>query len=135
VRANPKALSLSLFGRAITALLALGVAVVALGCVTHGVKDEQLDRRRCGLIEVFPAGVGPSRPYRVLGPVSTDDNNPEQALRESACRLGADAIVDFRREVGVSQAQSVGGTSSAIESRVPSSGTAVAYTDGPDAGS
>jgi len=120
------------------AVVAIALLAVAVGCATQGAgmaKDQPLDRRRCSMVEVFPAGLRPSRPYRVLGPVSTDENNAEQALRESACRIGADAVIDFARETGISQSQSVGGSSAAIEARVPSSGTAIAYTDLPDAGS
>ena len=54
--------------------------------------------RRCAQIEIYPNGMSPARAYRVLGPVgvSADDNQAHRtsALQDSACRLGADAVVD-----------------------------------------
>jgi len=55
--------------------------------------------RRCAAIEIYPNGMSPGRAYHVLGPVgvSADDNEASRtrALRDSACQLGADAIVEI----------------------------------------
>ena len=56
--------------------------------------------KRCAAIEIYPNGMSPARAYRVLGPVGAtgDDNQAHRtrALQDSACALGADAIVDIQ---------------------------------------
>src|SRR2546426_867718 len=82
--------------------------------------DEQRRLQRCASIEVYPLGVTPPRPYRILGPVSgSSDGIPahrDRTLQERACALGADAVMDVSER--------------ALLDNVEAGGTAVAYTDG-----
>jgi hypothetical protein len=105
------------------------------GCATATPAAREAERaqlQRCAAIEIYPFGVSPPRPYRVLGPleVSTDGNpaHRDHRLQERACQLGADAVIDVRDEspAGVQPMHSSGGG----EERMSASGTAVAFTDG-----
>ena len=103
-------------------LAALVLAAFGFACATTG---SSTNDRRCNTIELYQTGLSPSRPYRVLGPVSGDD---ERALREQACQIGGQAIIDLRRE-----APPIATTTG--EPRGTVSGTAVMFTDGADGGS
>lgn len=89
---------------------------------------------RCGAIEVYPMGVTPPRPYRVVGPVQvTSERNPssrDRALRSQACGVGADAIIDVRESSTVS-AQYVPGSLASPDDTMEATGTAIVYTDVP----
>jgi hypothetical protein len=93
---------------------------------------EQRRLQRCASIEVYPLGVTPPRPYRILGPVSvSSDGIPahrDRTLQDRACALGADAVMDVSERALLDSAE-VGGNSQA-GANVEAGGTAVAYTDG-----
>jgi hypothetical protein len=65
---------------------------------------EQQRREKCARVEIYPAGITPPRPFRVLGPVAAyDDANPtlrERKLQQQACDIGADAVIDVKPEMG-----------------------------------
>ena len=109
------------------AALALAVVGWAFACATNGSStNEHRDLARCNTIELYQSGLSPSRPYRVLGPVSGDD---ERAVRDQACQIGGQAIIDLRRE-----AAAVPNAVGSGEQRGSYSGTAVIFTDSPDGG-
>lgn len=87
---------------------------------------------RCGAIEVYPSGLQPTRPYRVLGPVQVASerivSSRDRALRDRACALGADAIIDVAEEPRSHQPQ-VPTSGALISDELVASGTAVAFTD------
>jgi hypothetical protein len=93
-------------------------------------RAEEAQRIRCASIDIFPMGVSPGRPYRVLGPLSVDGGarSGEQALRDRACSIGADAVVDYRREAPIGT-PSPGQFGDAPADHTLLTGTAVAYTD------
>ncbi|HEY7954183.1 MAG TPA: hypothetical protein VII38_02785 [Polyangia bacterium] len=114
---------------AVLTLVAVGLA----GCAHQSPEAraaEQARRQKCGAIEIYPNGVTPPRPFRVLGPVSADyDGIPshrDQTLRDRACELGADAVMDVR-ESNPLASQSIGGNEAAAQSEAD--GTAIAFTD------
>jgi hypothetical protein len=109
----------------LSALAAL--TALAIACATTGSpnSNERRDQARCQTIELYQTGLSPSRPYRVLGPVSGDD---ERAVREQACQIGGQAIIDLRRETP-SVSATVGG-----EQHATVSGSAIVFTDNPDGG-
>ncbi len=112
--------------------LVLGI-LCAAACATSPEQRsaEREHAQRCARIEMYPLGVTPSRPFRVLGPLSvSSDGNPsrrDRSLQDRACQLDADAVIDVHDE---SAAQGVQlSTQSAQTDSVTSSGTAVAYVE------
>jgi hypothetical protein len=69
-------------------------------------RNAELSRaKRCAAIEIYPNGMSPARAYRVLGPVGVSVESSgvvdgatyrDRKLQDSACALGADAIVDIQ---------------------------------------
>lgn len=125
--------------RAPLALVGLGLAPVGLGlalaaCASspEARRTEEARRARCAAIELVPAGVVPSRPYQVLGPVSAGGGPRmgDEALRDTACRLGADAVINVQEDSPAEYAPS--GPGALFDERRQVSGTAVVYTDGGD---
>jgi hypothetical protein len=111
------------------------LVAAASGCASspEARRAEEAQRIRCASIEIFPSGISPGRPYRVLGPISVDASTRagDQGLRDRACGLGADAVVDYRREVPSITAAAPGSTyGDPAGDRVVLSGTAIAFTDG-----
>jgi len=107
-------------------------ALVLIGCATTEAQraareQERARMERCARVELYPSGVTPQRPFRVLGPVAANDDNPasrSRSLQEQACRIGADAVIDVVDETPT--VQPLAGSSFQGGS---SGGTAVAYTD------
>ena len=100
----------------------LGLLLVG-GCAHQTPEQRAAERERrdrCARVELYPMGVTPPRPYRVLGPVSAwneaNQARREQVLQEDACALGADAVIDVKVETTQENA---------------SAGTAVAYIADP----
>jgi hypothetical protein len=116
-------------------LFALCIAGCARTPAEQAARDaERQKRAHCGALEVYPMGVTPPRPYRVLGPVQVSANrNPssrDRALRDSACGLGADAVMDVSEQVGLGTAQgATGGLMAAADESITATGTAIAFTD------
>jgi len=114
------------------AAVVAALVLVAAGCAAspEARRTEEARRARCAAIEIVPAGVVPSRPYQVLGPVTADGGARigHEALRESACRLGADAVIQVRQESPAEYSPS--GPGAMFEERAQVSGTAVVWTDG-----
>jgi len=123
------------------AAAALTVVATLAGCASspEARRAEEARRIRCASIDIFPFGLAPPRPYRVLGPLSVDAGARagDQALRDRACSIGADAVVDYRREAPSAASSFVPPTTgTSLEPNADHlllSGTAVAYTDGPAA--
>ena len=67
----------------------------------------------------------------MLGPVSADyDGIPshrDQTLRDRACELGADAVMDVRESNPLATTQSVGASAATAQSEAD--GTAIVFTD------
>lgn len=116
-------------------LFAIALVLAPLGGCAHQTPAERAaeaaERQRCGSLEIYPSGVTPPRPYRVLGPVSADyDGIPshrDQMLRERACGLGADAVMDVRESNPLAETQSIGGAQASAQSEAD--GTAIRFTD------
>jgi hypothetical protein len=93
---------------------------------------EQRRQQRCASIEVYPLGVAPPRPYRILGPVSvSSDGIPahrDRTLQDRACALGADAIMDVSEHALLDNSEA--GANMQAGGSIEAAGTAVAYTDG-----
>jgi hypothetical protein len=78
---------------------AILAAFCLVGCAHTQQRDAEIAAaKKCAAIQIFPAGMSPNLPYRVIGPVSVahDDiqAHREQALQESACQLEADAVIE-----------------------------------------
>src|SRR3954454_13948102 len=96
-------------------------SLLLVGCA-HTTPEEQARLARCARVEVYPMGVTPPRPYRVLGPVNSTDDNPagrSRALRDQACAMGGDAVMD------VTEQQTVVNTPNAREQGATAGGTAI----------
>jgi hypothetical protein len=56
----------------------------------------------CDAVEVLPAGVQPTRPFRVIGPVEANWNvtagGRYHTLQQHACKMGADAVIGATNE-------------------------------------
>jgi hypothetical protein len=81
------------------------VAALAAGCAhsTPEQREAEAQReRKCASIEIYPPGVTPPRHYKVLGPVGVETDNiaahRDSALRDRACQLGADAVIDVQEQ-------------------------------------
>jgi hypothetical protein len=113
------------------------VALAVAGCAASPEvrRAEEARRIRCASIEIFPMSIAPPRPYRVLGPVVVDVNSRDDGLRNRACQLDADAIVDYRREVPdiTPAVMTANAYYHAENERALLSGVAVVYTDKPSA--
>lgn len=80
------------------------VCLALVGCAHQGQRTAEVAGPRCVSVEVFPNGMTPGRPYRVLGSVQTPVGDmqttaAEQMLVREACRLGADAIIVDPRDM------------------------------------
>jgi hypothetical protein len=104
-------------------------------------RDRALETR-CGLVETFPAGVQPSRPFRVIAPLdvkwSFTDHGAYDSMQKQACMLGADAVVGMAGNTvhaGATTAtvSNVGGFNSVTvdggSSHTTYSAAAIVYTD------
>jgi hypothetical protein len=108
-------------------------AFCLVGCA-HVSKQREAEiavAKRCAAIEIFPAGMAPARSYRVLGPIGVNVDpiatHRDRSLQDSACQLGADAVIeihDFRLE-----AQLGGPGFVQLEEWVDVSGVAIAWAD------
>ena len=93
---------------------------------------EQARLQRCASIEIFPLGVRPPRPYRILGPLAVTfdgiSSHRDRTLQNRACDLGADAVMDVSERTPLTVDRHFA-TPEMVELAVELSGTAVAYTD------
>lgn len=108
------------------------LVLVAAGCAhqTPEQREAELAReRRCAAVEIYPPGMSPARPYRVLGPVGVSTDNlsahRDRALRDSACALGADAVIDIHEDATAAQNPYASSANQSVEV----SGTAVSWSD------
>jgi hypothetical protein len=118
-----------------TQLLALAALALSAGCATTAAERqaEQVRQQRCAAIEIYPTGVVPSRPYRILGPVTVPTGGGpvrrDSSLRARACEIDADAVIDVRDEVPLqAQGEPYG---AAREEQGSASGTAIAFVASP----
>jgi hypothetical protein len=114
-------------------LVALLFVVAAVGCASSPEARRQAEARRarCAAIELIPVGTVPTRPYQVIRDITADAGARlgNEALREDACRIGADAVINVRANSPTSYAPS--GPSAMFDDRAQVSGTAIVYTDAP----
>jgi hypothetical protein len=119
--------------------IALASFLALIGCahVTPEEAKAERDRAmRCARVEVYPMGITPPRPYRVLGLVSStreSSTSRTHDLQEKACAIGADAVVDMTEQQVVQDPTAAGTTGSTTGSGATAGGTAVAFTDSPTA--
>jgi hypothetical protein len=109
------------------------VTIAVAGCAHNSPEQREAElarERRCAAIEIYPPGMAPARQYRVLGPVgvSTDSNaaHRDRALRDSACSMGADAVIDIHEQT---TGAATNPYATGAEQSVDVSGTAVSWSD------
>jgi hypothetical protein len=92
---------------------------------------ERARLERCAQVELYPMGVSPPRPYRVLGPVSVTDGTTgrRRDLQNQACALGADAVIDVVEQTALAEG-SVAPNAYGRQPTLTTGGTAIAFTDG-----
>jgi hypothetical protein len=105
------------------------------GCAHTTPEQAQAERaqaERCARVEIYPMGVTPPRPYRVIGPVSSEQNNAasrNRDLQDKACAIGADAIVDVTEQHPVPE-NGLGTAPATRDGATTAGGLAIAFTDG-----
>jgi hypothetical protein len=95
------------FVKSWSVVVLLLVAATASGCgasaQTLAARDAKRQRKlaveQCAAtLEVYPPGMRPTRPFRVLGPVEGEwgftAGSRFERMRKNACELGAQAIID-----------------------------------------
>jgi hypothetical protein len=120
--------------RPLAAVALAGLLLAAApGCAPRAARPDgdpaKDERARCSALEVYPLGVRPSRPYRSLGVVQATrfrtSVERDDALRQEACTLGADAVIDVEERGG--SATAFGASGEAPGSDAVASGTAVKF--------
>ena len=118
-------------GRAGAAVKRALLVLVAASCAHQTPEQraaEAAHEQRCAAIEIYPPGMSPARPYQVLGPVGANTeviSMRDRALRDSACALGADAVIDVHEQSAQSQDPYAASANRSVEV----SGTAVSWSD------
>jgi hypothetical protein len=104
--------------------------LVGVGCAHTSPEERMAEQQRlarCAAIELYPPGLQPPRPYRIIGPLTVMAASHSAArdanLRDRACSLDADAVIDIRDEFNVHTNE----LPYHNETDVTSTGTAIAY--------
>jgi hypothetical protein len=111
------------------------LCLALVGCAHQQPQSQQQPTRCTGAVEVFPNGMTPRRPYRVIGPLQTRviDNQTtaaEQVLVRDACQMGADAIIVDPQDLFAQANSDPGALGGRLQNTSYLAATAVAYTDG-----